>query len=149
MKVEDSRAAARHWDLGEKGTAPAEPEEPGTIHAYLYQPDVMSESESMTFKWLMKEAGTALLEFAPAEAACGMAVRVIYRMPFDTEETDACGRCLAMVELWLKDRSEYHRKVEERHDKWAERDSRRISGQYTSESAEYDIDQASEADSIG
>lgn len=139
MKIENSRSAARHFDLadpsGNRETIPVEPSNPGTIHAYLYDPDPVFASP--TLKWILKQAGTALLEFGHDEAACGMAVRVIYRMRFDTADPDACSRCRKMFALWVADRDEYHRRVRERHEEWRQREARGGGQHYTSQSPTY------------
>ena len=55
-----------------------------------------------------------------------MSLRVIYRMPFDMTEDDACPRCVSIARIWQTDRNEYQRLVCERHERWAERDRRRF-----------------------
>lgn len=46
-------------------------------------------------------------------------MRLVFPLPFDTDEDDACPDCLAMVELWLHDRAEYDRRVRARHQRRA------------------------------
>lgn len=43
-------------------------------------------------------------------------------MKFDIAEGDVCPRCVHMSRIWLTDRAEYSRIVEERHERWEERD---------------------------
>ena len=124
MKIADSRSAARYFDKKldpvTKLKDPVEPAEPGTIHAWLYNPTDYGA------RWVLSQPGTALLEDEPAEAACGVSLRVIYRMPFDMTEDDACPRCVSIARIWQTDRNEYQRLVCERHERWAERDRRRF-----------------------
>jgi hypothetical protein len=126
MKIPHTRSASRYFDLkrvpGERDAIPVEPEDPAPIHAYLLQtdPDLRSTAE----RWILNQPGTAFLEFGAEESACGMGVRVVYRMAFDNSDGDACSRCVEMVELWRTDHSEYMRRVEERHEIWEERERR-------------------------
>jgi hypothetical protein len=124
MKIENSRAAVRWFDRVpvDRDAIPVEPADPGTVHAYLFDPDPMFASQ--TLKWILKQPGTALLEDGAEEAACGIGVRVVYRMAFDTGDPEACERCLEMADLWQANRNEYRRRVEERHERWRDRDRR-------------------------
>ena len=50
---------------------------------------------------------------------------VVYRMEFDTGDPEACERCLEMVDLWVANRNAYRRRVQERHERWREREQRK------------------------
>jgi hypothetical protein len=62
------------------------------------------------------------------EAACGKGVRVIYRMPFDTDDPDACRRCVEMAILRERNPDEFQRRIDQRHERWRERDEERRRG---------------------
>jgi hypothetical protein len=90
---------------GELDALPVEPEDPAPIHAYLSNID--PNFRQSTERWIINQPGTAFLEFGHEESACGMGVRVVYRMAFDNADGDACPRCIEMVNLWRTDFSEY------------------------------------------
>jgi len=123
MKIADSRSAARYpdWKIdpvtGYKD--PVEPAEPDEIHAWLYTPDGVSPT-----RWILNQPGTALLQDGHVEAACGVSLRVVYRMSFEMTQDNVCPRCVSMARLWQTDRVEYLQRVSERHERWAERDRR-------------------------
>ncbi|BBY37515.1 hypothetical protein MMAN_16490 [Mycobacterium mantenii] len=124
MKIADSRSAARYpdWETdpvtGYKDAV--EPAEPGEIHAWLYTPDDVGPA-----RWILNQRGTALLQDGHVEAACGLSLRVIYRMSFDMTQDNACPRCVRIARLWQTSRAEYYELIRERHERWAERDRRR------------------------
>ncbi|KUH70020.1 hypothetical protein AU184_14545 [Mycolicibacterium novocastrense] len=125
MKFNDFRAAARRFDVTGKDLDPIEPVEPGPIHAYLLMPAEEQEYLANTYEWVLKQPGTAIIEYGTTEAACGMGVRVIYRMAFDDSDSQVCPRCVDMARLWNTDPDAYHRRVDERHERWADREDRR------------------------
>jgi hypothetical protein len=53
-----------------------------------------------------------------------MGVRVIYRMAFDTADPDVCHRCVEMTVLRQRDPLEFRRRIDERHQRWREREDR-------------------------
>lgn len=61
----------------------------------------------------------------PEEAACGRRVRLVFPLPFDTNEDDACPDCLAMVELWVSDRPAFDARIREREDHRREKANQR------------------------
>jgi hypothetical protein len=125
MNIAHSRSAARDpdWKIDPvtKDKDPVEPADPGEIHAWLYTPD----PPTALVPWILSQRGTALLEYGSVEAACGVGVRVIYRMSFDLTQDDACPRCIRMARLWQTNRQEYDRLVNERHERLAERELER------------------------
>jgi hypothetical protein len=107
MKIPDSRAAAeRYVVLRDRfGARPEVPDELGPVNAVLL-PTLDNGRRNELEK---KYHGPLFLEWSSEEAACGRHVRLVFPLPFDTAEDDACPDCLAMVELWVHDRAEYDR----------------------------------------
>jgi hypothetical protein len=138
VKIANSRSAARYADFKiDSATGykdPVEPADPGEIHAWLYAPDDVNSSS----RWILNQRGTALLQDGHEEAACGVSLRVIYRMSFDMTEDNVCPRCVVMAGLWQTDRGEYHQRVRERHERWAERDRQRYEAIDTDDLARQD-----------
>lgn len=115
MKVPHSNAAGHHFvwkgDDGE-GYDPAVPEDAFEVHAILFDPDTPPHLSFSRNWWAEQTARhqVAFLEIGDAISACGKRCRMVFPLRFDTEEPDACPRCLEMVELWLTDRAEYDRR---------------------------------------
>ena len=130
MKIADSRAAVRRYERRENhlGWYPELPEDLGRVHALLFDPPGSWTRQVRTRHWLDRRVHeVTFLEsaFESEEAACGRRMRVVFPMLFDTEEPDACPQCLDMVNLWVTDREEYDRRVEERTDRWQRQDDER------------------------
>jgi hypothetical protein len=135
VKIADSRSAARRTDWtiepGAKYKIPVEPADPGPKHAWLYSADPddallrSPKDVAQLRRWILAQPGTALLEEGFVEAACGTSLRVVYRTPFDTDQDNACPKCVSMARLRQTNPSEYDRLVRERHERWAERNMHR------------------------
>ncbi|MFT9711340.1 hypothetical protein ACM0A9_23165 [Mycobacteroides abscessus subsp. abscessus] len=50
---------------------------------------------------------------------------MVFPLPFDTNEDDACPDCLAMVELWVSDRPAFDARIREREDHRREKANQR------------------------
>jgi hypothetical protein len=127
LKIPNSRAAHRHFDTRRNPDDhyfdPVVPDKPGPDHAYVYDPNVRHPPQD----WILKEtgiAGIAFLEGGAEESACGMGVRIVYARAFDTDDAAACPRCVEIAMLWATSPSEFRRRVEERHERWRQREER-------------------------
>lgn len=131
MKIDWSRAAGTRYDLAEDSYGsdryPVVPDEYGPVHALLFDPPDSRPPRFVAPDWLDRKFHDAVFleRWRSHEAACGRTVRLVFPVPFDTAEDDACKSCLAMASLWIADRQEYDRIVSERHAKRrAEREER-------------------------
>jgi hypothetical protein len=94
MKIDNSYAAARRYELrraGEDhGLDPVVPEDYGPVHA------VLCEGGSFDGGDYDSESGVWFNRYGH-RAACGLTVRLIFPVPFDTNEPDACPRCVDLA----------------------------------------------------
>lgn len=118
MKVENSRKAIRRYDLvhcpGDNPKRPPEepaiPDEPGVVHALLYERAGYSARELSAIREVTFRLAS---DYRPAfDAACGASVRVAFPMRFDTSEPEACPRCAELSILRLTDPRAYSRRRE-------------------------------------
>jgi hypothetical protein len=126
MKVSNSRRAHRYFDRVRNTIDhfedPVVPENPGPAHAYLFDPKNPRPGQG----WIQKHVSApAFLEDGAEQSACGKGIRTIYPTAFDTDDSDACPRCIEMSLLWETDPAEFRRRVAERHQRWREREDRR------------------------
>lgn len=136
MKVPRSWAAARRYVIHEDklGTYPEVPEDIGPVHALLFDPPEKPQPGAPPPwkhrpEWLDKPKPhePIFLEgwFLPEEAACGRRVRLVFPVPFDTNEDDACPECLEMAELWVGDRPAFDTRIREREERRREKERRK------------------------
>lgn len=142
VKVPGSWAAARRYAIREdkRGTYPEVPEDIGPVHALLFDPPGVQPRRKHRPEWLdrPKFHEPFFLEgWFPEEAACGRRVRLVFPVPFDTNEDDACPECLAMADLWVSDRPAFDARVREREAHRREKADRR----YEAEQAEADYEE--------
>lgn len=129
MKIPDSRAAAERYVIRQDrfGRYPELPDDYGPVHAVLnnhHTRDIHRFREPEFVQW------------SNPEAACGRHVGVLFPLPFDTGEDDACPDCLEMVRLWVHDRAEYDRRVIEREQRRT--DARRREWELQREQEDYE-----------
>lgn len=116
------------------------PEDIGPVHALLFDPPGVQPRWKHRPDWLDKpkpHEPMFLEGWFPEEAACGRRVRLVFPVPFDTAEDDACPECLGMAELWVSDRPGFDARVREREERRRERADRR----YEAEQAEADYEE--------
>lgn len=102
------------------GAEPVVPDEVGHIHALLLSTGREDILLRRPRHWFNSHNPEFLESRWDAEiAACGKRCRLVFPLSFDTDEEDACPDCLEMVELYLHDRPEYDRRVQEREE-WIE-----------------------------
>jgi hypothetical protein len=134
VKIENSRGAARRYVIEQDKSGdryPAVPEDYGPVHALLW--DSRPGPEKQYPLWRNKIHREEFLH-TPEEAACGVPVRLVFPVPFDDkDEEDACPDCLAMVDLWVRDRPAYDRIVTDRRRRRWERENERRHAQETEE----------------
>ncbi len=95
MKIENTRAAVGRYVTGWRGE-PEVPQDCGPVHVILCgvpqpHPWGFDDFDTSSLLDLKKICFTEAGSF-PLKAACGVSVRVIYPMPFDTDD-DTCTRC--------------------------------------------------------
>ncbi len=142
VKVPGSWAAARRYAIRDdkRGTYPEVPEDIGAVHALLFDLPGVQPRWKHRPEWLdrPKFHEPFFLEgWFPEEAACGRRVRLVFPVPFDTNEDDACPECLAMADLWVRDRPAFDARVREREARRREKADRR----YEAEQAEADYEE--------
>lgn len=129
MKIPESRAAARRYDVLEdrQGKYPAVPEDYGLVHALLFDRPEKLPKWKRRPDWMDKPKfhEPIFLEWSHEEAACGRRMRLVFPVPFDTDEDDACPECLEMADLWATDRDAYDARVREREERRREKSDRR------------------------
>lgn len=134
MKVPESRAAARRYDIHEDrlGRYPEVPEDIGPVHALLFDRREDLPLWKRRPDWIDKPKfhDPIFLEgWSSEEAACGRRVRLVFPVPFDTAEDDACPECVEMAQLWVDDRPAFDARIREREEHRRERADRREEGQ--------------------
>jgi hypothetical protein len=141
VKVPESRAAARRYDIHEDrlGKYPEVPEDIGPVHALLYDLPGNLPRWKRRPDWLDKPKAhePIFLEWSHEEAACGRRVRLVFPVPFDTAEDDACPECLEMAELWVSDRPAFDARIRELEDRRREKANRA----YEAEQADADYEE--------
>jgi hypothetical protein len=104
MKIDHSRAAVHRYELRradeDHRLDPVVPENYGLVHAVLFNPAWSNEFARQTDTWFDRFG---------REAACGVTVKVIFPMVFDTNESEACARCVKWAILRQTDPEEYRR----------------------------------------
>ncbi|SHX67115.1 Uncharacterised protein [Mycobacteroides abscessus subsp. abscessus] len=144
MKVPGSWAAARRYDIHEDrlGRYPEVPEDIGPVHALLFDPPKPPQPGAPPQwkrrpEWLdrPKFHEPIFLEgYNSEEAACGRRVRLVFPVPFDTDEDDVCPECREMAQLWVGDRPAFDARVRERE----ERRREKVHRQWEAQQAEVD-----------
>jgi hypothetical protein len=146
VKITHSRATAARYRIGEDrfGKYPAVPDDLGPIHALLFDPPGASPRGWQPRRWLDEEKfHEEVFLGLGEEAACGRYVRLVFPVRFDTNENDACPKCLEMADLWVSDRAAYDRQVRERElRRREERDRRWEQEEAESDYAEFRLRQA-------
>lgn len=141
MKVPESRAAARRYDIHEDrlGRYPEVPEDIGPVHALLFDPPEKLPKWKRRPDWMDKPKfhEPIFLEWSHEEAACGRRMRLVFPVPFDTAEDDACPECVEMAQLWVYDRPAFDARVQEREERRREKADR----WYEAERAEVDYEE--------
>jgi hypothetical protein len=119
VKIADSRAAAWRYGLAQdrygSDRYPVVPDDYGPVHALLYDPPGTESRRMFPKPWLDNKFHDPVFLRSREEAACGRYVGLVFPVPFDTDEEEACQECLRMAHLWLTDRNEFDRTVGERH----------------------------------
>ncbi|MBN7443412.1 hypothetical protein I3U51_23025 [Mycobacteroides abscessus subsp. abscessus] len=116
MKINDSRAAVRRYVIrrsSEGEPIPAVPEKCGPVHAILLDNPRNWQQRKRVLSKRLRAVEYIERSWAPAQTVCGIDVRVIYPMPFDTDEDDSCRDCENLlvvrsmdVDVYMRQRSE-------------------------------------------
>ncbi|OKH84421.1 hypothetical protein EB75_04625 [Mycobacterium sp. ST-F2] len=141
MKVPESRAAARRYRIHEDrlGRYPEVPEDIGLVHALLFDRREDLPAWKRRPNWMDRPKfhdPIFLDSWSYEEAACGCRVRLVFPVPFDTSEDEACPECVEMAELWVSDRPAFDARVHEREERRRETANRR------DEAAQFEVDYA-------
>lgn len=106
MKIPDSRAAEKRWDVSPSAVARV------FVHAVLLNDPARpwTRYKATRFRSMHEPEHIQYASEAP-EAACGRRVRLVYPMSFDDKEDDACPDCLKLIAIWQIDPDEYCRQV--------------------------------------
>jgi hypothetical protein len=110
MKIDKSRAALRRFDKGHLGH-PELPADPGTVHALVY-----INARGVIDVARPKEPDY-IEGWHPAEAICGARVRTLLPIQFNTDDPDACPKCIQHAERWQADPDGYRNWRDKRDEK--------------------------------
>ncbi|MGV0582101.1 hypothetical protein ABQE57_25850, partial [Mycolicibacterium elephantis] len=129
-KIENSRAAVRRYIIRRSpvdgAPSPDVPDKCGPVHAVLVQ--APSRWEQHKLEKLARHRGIQFIEWewnAPY-SMCGVQVRVVYPMTFDTDEDDACPECKALAAIRSIDPAEYMRQAAQVAQRRRQREQRRL-----------------------
>ncbi|MCC3322017.1 hypothetical protein FOB84_00180 [Gordonia bronchialis] len=129
MRVPDTRAAFRHFDLVrdpiDHQLDPALPEEPGYVHAVELHPEYKYRHRHLLALDDLKSPLFSSDRFEYT-AICERSVRVILPMPVELDDPDLCPQCKHWLDLQIADPAEYRRqRLDWRNDRYAREEERR------------------------
>lgn len=116
MKINDSRAAVRRYVIRRSDDGypiPAVPENCGPVHAILLEDPHNWQQRKLALSKRLRAVEYIEYSWAAARTVCGINVRVVYPLSFDTEEGDSCKDCKSLlvvrsvdVDVYMRQRSE-------------------------------------------
>ncbi|WP_157895843.1 hypothetical protein [Mycobacteroides chelonae] len=116
MKINDSRAAVQRYVIRRSADGypiPAIPEKCGPVHAILLNDPRNWQQRKLVLSKRPRTVEYIERSWTAARSACGIDVRVVYPMSFDTEEDDVCLDCRGLlvvrsmdVDVYMRQRSE-------------------------------------------
>jgi hypothetical protein len=151
MKMNYSRRAIRHYVWRHSPVdhfmEPQLPDDPGPVHAVLFEPPKPNERRNPTVKSPAEQTDIHFIEFGDLpEAACGVRVRVVDVEAFDTDDAGVCPRCSEVAIIRQEDPAEYRYLLELRQKRrWEHQEARRDLEEYY-ESLEVDESSRDEED---
>jgi hypothetical protein len=102
------------------------PDDYGPVHAVLLEcPDKWRRRKLDRFKQI-SHVEFIEYEWNAPQSVCGRSVRVVYPMPFDADEDDACPQCKQLLLVRSIDPEEYHRQLHDLERQERQRKSRRL-----------------------
>lgn len=116
MKINDSRAAVQRYVIRRSSDGypvPAIPDRCQPVHAILLDDPRNRQQRKLALSRRTRTIEYIEYSWSAPQTVCGIDVRVVYPMPFNTDEDDACKGCKGLlkvrsmdVEVYLRQRSE-------------------------------------------